>query len=112
MPTVQEKEIAELCMRFAARRLPVGREELAFLVQKTFGSSKFTSGKLERKRLAYFCKHNKLSFSKPSKQAAERFASTNVEVLTSHIASLGTVLNDLKMTPRVYLTWTTVECLW
>eukprot|EP00171_Calliarthron_tuberculosum_P018214 IDg18214t1 len=88
----QEKELAELCFRFAARGAPIDKKETTTLVQDTFWSSQ--TGKFTNRKPR---KGSNISFSKTSKQASERFASTNAEVLTSHIDSLGIVLNDLNI---------------
>lgn len=77
MSAEQEKAISELCSRFASRGASVGKQEIAWIVQESFGSelkAMFKEGNPGKKWIANFLKRSKLSFSKPSKQAAERFS--------------------------------------
>ncbi len=92
----EEQEIAHLCLQSASRGKPLSKEDLVSFVQEKFGHSHshvFKNGRPGADWLKGFCKRNNLSFSKPNRQAAERFASTNAEVLTTHLATLELV-ND------------------
>eukprot|EP00171_Calliarthron_tuberculosum_P018640 IDg18640t1 len=67
-PPHSPDQIALICLRHAARGVPIEKEELAFLVQKTFGLSlalRFKNGNLGRDRINAICKRNSLSFRNP-----------------------------------------------
>eukprot|EP00171_Calliarthron_tuberculosum_P001809 IDg1809t1 len=100
LSTEQEQTLARVCLTFASQGIPITKEELTVLVQDTYGTSfhhRFRDGKPGRTWINNFCKRNKLSFTKPNRQAFDRFASSSAEVLTTHIVSLGQVLEDFNI---------------
>ncbi len=99
LSATQEKEIALLCLHYASRGKQIWKEELTSLVEEKFGNSLSHVFKVSKPGAVWIksvCERNKLSFSKPNRQAAERFASTNAEVLTTHLSSLESIMTDLK----------------
>eukprot|EP00171_Calliarthron_tuberculosum_P008415 IDg8415t1 len=100
----QESEVAEMCRHFALRGSPVVFEEIADVVKDAFGNlpnvaARVTAGRPGRDWIKSFCKRHQLAVNVPSRQAAERYRSTNAEVLTAHILNLQDVYRELKIDP-------------
>eukprot|EP00171_Calliarthron_tuberculosum_P002641 IDg2641t1 len=88
----QEKQLADTCLHFSLRGIPLVRNEVAQLVKSAYGSlpsvqARFTNGLPGRDWLISFFKRHDLSFRKPSRQEAERYRSTNADTLTSHLVT-------------------------
>lgn len=102
---LQEREIAKTCRYFAVRGVPIIREEISDLVHLCYGhlprvQSCFKNGRPGKKWLKSFCKRLSYKFSVPSKQQAERFRSTNAEVISNHLLNLEEVMKEYEFDAR------------
>lgn len=74
----QEVEVAEMCRYFSHRGAPVVLDEIADIVKDAYGhlpavSARLPGGRPGRDWMKSFCRRHGLSFSSPSRQAAERY---------------------------------------